>query len=59
MPYILPHLRSKGEALKKLTVYKVKTIVDIPKLSKGEIFESIRLKEYGKADGAWLGDDGT
>jgi hypothetical protein len=58
MPYTPPHLRNKGEAPKKLTVYKVKTIVETPKLNKEELFESIRLKEYGKADGAWFGDGG-
>ncbi len=59
MPYVPPNLRAKGLTPKKLTVYKVKSVDEKPKMTKEELFESIRLKEYGKADGAWFGDDGS
>jgi hypothetical protein len=59
MPYIPPNMRVKGLTPKKLTVYKTKVVDEKPLMTKQELFESIRLKEYGKADGAWFGDGGS
>lgn len=56
MPYVPPNMREKGITPKKLNAPK---IIDVPKMTKQELFESLRIKEYGKADGAWFGKRGS
>jgi len=55
MSYVPPNMHKRGIVPKKLVTIKV---VEKKKfISKHDLFESIRLKDYGKADGAWFGDD--
>ena len=56
MPYVPPNMRERVVTPQKLTTPKF--VEEIKVMSKQELFESIRLKEYGKADGAWFGDGG-
>ena len=56
MPYVPPNMREREVTPQKLTTPKF--VEEIKVMSKQELFESIRLKEYGKADGAWFGDGG-
>jgi hypothetical protein len=56
MPYVPPKMREKGVVPKKLATPKF--VEERKAMTKQELFESIRLKEYGKADGAWFGDGG-
>lgn len=54
MPYIPPKMREKGIIPKKLATPKF--VEEKMMMSKQELFELIRLKDYGKADRAWCGD---
>lgn len=55
MPYIPPNMRERGVTPNKLV--NPKNVEEKKVMSKQQLFESIRIKEYGKADGAWFGDD--
>ena len=54
MPYVPPKMRERGIIPKKLTTPKF--VQEKTVMTKQELFESIRIKKYGKADGAWCGD---
>lgn len=56
MPYVPPKMREKGLVPKKLTPPKF--VQERSEMTKQQLFESIRIKNYGKADGAWSGDGG-
>lgn len=56
MPYVPPKMRERRIVPKKLATPKF--VEERKAMTKQELFESIRLKEYGKADGAWFGDGG-
>jgi hypothetical protein len=56
MPYVPPKMREKGLVPKKLALPKF--VQKRSEMTKQQLFESIRIKNYGKADGAWSGDDG-
>lgn len=57
MPYVPPKMREKGLVPKKLTPPKF--VQERSEMTKQQLFESIRIKNYGKADGAWSGDGGS
>ena len=48
MAYVPPHLRKNAFSVQPLKKYP-------PTI--GSLFERVRLENYGKADGAWFGDD--
>ena len=54
MPYVPPKMRERGLTPKKLATPKF--VQEKTVMSKQDLFESIRIKNYGKADGAWRGD---
>jgi hypothetical protein len=54
MPYVPPKMRERGINPKKLATPKF--VEERKVMSKQELFESIRVKNYGKADRAWRGD---
>jgi hypothetical protein len=56
MPYVPPKMREKGLIPKKLAPPKF--VQERSEMTKQQLFESIRIKNYGKADGAWSGDGG-
>lgn len=57
MPYVPPKMREKGLIPKKLAPPKF--VQERSEMTKQQLFESIRIKNYGKADGAWSGDGGS
>ena len=57
MPYVPPKIREKGLTPKKLATPKF--VEERKVMTKQDLFESIRIKNYGKADGAWRGDGGS
>ena len=58
MGYVPPAMREKGMVPKKLAAPKFKTEQQ-KVLTKDELFEKLRTTNYGKADGAWFGNNGT
>ena len=56
MPYVPPHLRKLGLQPKKITVkYKPSALSVAPVAkSKDQMWEEVRLANYGKADAAYL-----
>lgn len=53
MPYISPGFRKTSRVPPKRKQF----VPDKKHASKEELFEKIRLEEYGKADAAWMSDD--
>lgn len=55
MPYVPPNIRNQG-----LTPKKLPCIVPKEKyINKQELFETVRLENFGKADGAWSRQNGS
>lgn len=54
MPYVPPHLRKLGLQPKKISVkYSALSVAPVTK-SKEQMWEEVRLTNYGKADAAYL-----
>lgn len=59
MPYVPPLMREKGVIPQKIKMKSVKNVDTSKTMSKWELFEKIRLENYGKADKAWSRKDGV
>jgi hypothetical protein len=59
MPYVPPNMREKGIVPQKIKLNPAKVTDTSKTMTKWELFEKIRLENYGKADKAWSRKDGV